>query len=276
MRAMKTCLAVVAVTSLMAGSASAQAPGPAEAEQIRARQRISTMEVILERAVSNGADNVLRQVSNVMPDRPMLSGTPQARGIRLDGIGVIFNVQVPGMMLPIMWPYRQMVNDTQIRSAERALQQLQEMRRFVGGLQGDAAVQLGLMIRATEAELGQPAQRPGQLGRVSASSLAAPVPPAVPNVDQAVVDDPQAAYTHEVKESLITAMLENNQSLAIKPDEWLIVTARDDERRNPLFPGDTVDVSTWIAKVKGSDLAAVRAGTLSLADARKRVEVKEN
>ena len=64
---------------------SAQAPQQNDAEQVRARQRIVTMEAVLARAVSNGAENVLRQLRNVMPDQPMLAGAPQARGFRLEG-----------------------------------------------------------------------------------------------------------------------------------------------------------------------------------------------
>ena len=45
-----------------------QAPSSNEDEQVKARQRISTMEGVLERAVSNGAENLLRQVRTVMPD----------------------------------------------------------------------------------------------------------------------------------------------------------------------------------------------------------------
>ena len=54
MRTFATGMAVV----MLAGVASAQTPRT-EADAVKARQKISMMEGVLERAVSNGADNVL-------------------------------------------------------------------------------------------------------------------------------------------------------------------------------------------------------------------------
>ena len=39
------------------------------------------MEGVLERAVSNGADNMLRQMRAVMADAPMLTGVPEVQGV---------------------------------------------------------------------------------------------------------------------------------------------------------------------------------------------------
>jgi hypothetical protein len=145
-------------------------------------------------------------------------------------------------------------------------------------MQADEAARLQSMIRELEIQLNESQVVLGAAqGRVSAATVAAPAAPQQPNVDPAVVEDPQAAYTREVKTALISAMLENSQSLALGPQEWLTVAARDDEPRNPLFPsGATVDSSIWIARVKGSDLAALRAGTLTVEEARTRVDVREN
>ena len=101
-------LAVVAAPVL--AQAPAQAPSK-EDEQVKTRQRISTMEGVLERAVSNGAENMLREVRTVMPDAPMLSGMPQVRGFRLDGYGVFFDVEVPALRLPVTWPLRYLIED---------------------------------------------------------------------------------------------------------------------------------------------------------------------
>jgi hypothetical protein len=253
---------------------SAQTPS-AENDQVRTRQRISTMEAVLERAISNGADNVLRQVSTVMPDRPMLSGVPQVRGFRLEGYGVFFHVQVPELILPILWPFRQMVHETQNRAAALRLQELQ---RQVALMPTDERTRLQLQraLRDVELQLDPPTVRAAQPGRVNAASLVAGAPDQQPpGVDPKVVDDPEAAYTREVKEALITAMLENSQALAIGAEEYLTVAARSDEPRNALFPGDTVESSTWVVRVKGSDLAAFRAGTVSADEVRKRVRITE-
>src|SRR5687767_9909484 len=109
----KTISAAAAVVAVTTAVAAAQAPSPQQAqeEQIRARQRIATMEAVLQQAVSNGAGKVLRQVQTIMPDQPMLAGAPQARGFRLDGYGVFFDVEVPLLRLPILWPLRYVVRD---------------------------------------------------------------------------------------------------------------------------------------------------------------------
>src|SRR5690606_4362820 len=62
----KQTVATVALVATVTAAVSAQAPAqrPGDAEQVRLRQRISTMEAVLARAVQNGADMVLRQVSN--------------------------------------------------------------------------------------------------------------------------------------------------------------------------------------------------------------------
>jgi hypothetical protein len=274
---LKPFVATVALSSLVAAGVVAQTPSArqGEAEQVRARQRISTMEAVLVRAVQNGADMVLRQVSDVMPDRPMLSGAPQVRGFRLDGYGVFFHVQVPTLVLPITWPIRQLVQESENRAVTMTLQRMFAEASTLEGRQADRIQQL---IRELQLQLD--ASRPAVRNRVSAATVvAAPagpvVAPAAPGVDPRVVDDPHAAYTEEVKSALITAMLENSQGLPIGADEWLVIAARDDQPRSPLLLGDTIDFSTWIMRVRGSDLAALRSGTITLADARSRVEIRQ-
>ena len=140
----------------------------------------------------------------------------------------------------------------------------------------DERIRLLRVIRDLEAAFATASPRSDSRGRVNAAALVPGAPVELPSsVDSAVVNDPEGAYTREVKEALITAMLENSQALAIGPDEWLTIAARDDEPRNPLFPGDTIDFSTWVIRVKGSELTALRSGALSMAEARKRVEVRE-
>jgi hypothetical protein len=267
----------VAALSATAAVAWAQTTRPDDAEQVRARQRISTMEVVLARAVQNGADMVLRQVSSVMPDRPMLSGAPQVRGFRLEGYGVFFHVQVPTLVLPITWPIRQLVQESESRAASLTLQRMFAEAQTLDAARAERFQQL---IRELQLQLDASNQRPRTGGRaVGAANLPIGIPgqpvAAAPGVDPRVVDDPHAAYTEEVKKALINNMLENSQGLPIAPTEWLVIAARDDEPRSPLLVGDTIDFSTWIMRVKGSDLAALRSGGITLDEARSRVEVRE-
>jgi hypothetical protein len=89
----------------------------------------------------------------------------------------------------------------------------------------------------------------------------------------AIIDDPGLAYTNEVKAALIDAMLDYGAPIPIGDAEWLTVAARDDNSR--LGGGDPYDVSTVMLRIKGADLGAFRAGTLSRPDAIARVEVRE-
>ena len=52
-------ITMAAAAMLWAAAAGAQAPKGAELDQVKQRQRISLMEGVLERAVANGADNLL-------------------------------------------------------------------------------------------------------------------------------------------------------------------------------------------------------------------------
>ena len=271
----KRCVAAGVVALLACSTATAQTSGT-ETERIRMRQRISTMEAILERAVTNGADNVLRLISDVMSDRPMFTGAPQVTGFPLDGYGVVFHVQVPQIIMPIMWPLRQMVHD-QTREAAATLQQLQTV---VNGLQGEERVRIQRLIRDLEQQIGSTPGSAGPRASEARSVSAAAVVPAGPSqtvaVDQQrVVDDPERVYTREVKAALIDAMLENSQTFALASGDSLTIVARGVQPRNPLVPGDSIDTSTWVMRVRGSDLAAFRAGTITIEEARTKVEIRE-
>ena len=264
----KTWAAGAVLVVAAAAAVGAQAPRQTDAEEIKARQRISTMEGILERAVSNGADNLFRQVRSVMPDAPMLSGVPEVRGFRLEGYGLFFDVEVPALRMPMAWMMRSMVEEQ--RAATVALA---EIRRKLLELSPREREQLEPAVMKLELQLG--ASRPAtRTSAAAAAGVAAPPPPAAP-VDPGVFDNPNEAYTREVKTALVEAMLENSGPLALGNDEWLTVAARDNVPPNPLVPSDTADSTTILFRVKGSDLAALRAGRITLEEAQKRVEARE-
>lgn len=238
-----------------------------DSDQIKARQRISTMEGVLERAVSNGAESMLRQVKTVRADLPSLTGLPEARGFRLDGYGVFFDVEVPALILPPTWPLRMLYRDSTNRIVD-------ELRAVMVTLDQRTRDQLSPLIRRLEL------QSQGATGLVSASGQTGgqvlTQTPAQDNPQSnSVIDDPESRYTQEVKAALIDAMIENSQPLGIGPDEWLTVAARDNVPHDPLTPGDKTDFSTVIFRVKGSDLGAFRAGRITVDDVRKKVEVRE-
>jgi hypothetical protein len=235
-------------------AAGAQTQKIAELEQVKQRQRVSLMEGVLERAVANGADNLLRQVKHVMPDVPMLTGAPEVRGFRLDGYGVFFDVEVPALRLPLAWTLRYVVDGNRL-AVNAALAQL---RAMVLEQPAQERERLETMVRQME-------QR--NMTQVPASSQ---------QVDPEVVRDPNEAYTRAVKEALVDAMIESSGPLNLGPDEWLTIAARDNVPNDPLVPGGSTDLQTVIFKVKGSDLAAFRSGQITLDQARARVRAEEN
>jgi hypothetical protein len=92
-----------------ASAASAQTPQGADIEQVKSRQRVFMMEGVLERAVQIGVDTLRQRVRTVMPDDTLLlSGAPEVRGFRLEGYGVMFDVEVPALRRSMAWSLRTM------------------------------------------------------------------------------------------------------------------------------------------------------------------------
>ena len=274
---LKAAIFGVAIISGMTAGAFAQTPPAGNAqEQVQARYKIFVMEGILERAVQNGAALLSRQIRAVAPDAMFLSGAAQVRGFRLDGYGVFFDVEVPALRPTVAWTLRAMIDQNGV-AAETALAQLKAHVQQ----EQDPRLRAELQQAIRRLELQVPPSLPARAavsGDVSATaqvvSEQAAAPPA-PALDPVMLADPAEAYTREVKAALIDAMLENSGPLAIAPEEWITIAARDSEPGNRLVPGDAYDLTTWVLRAKGSDLAAFRAGRLTLDEARKKVEIKE-
>jgi len=87
--------------------------------------------------------------------------------------------------------------------------------------------------------------------------------------------DPRGVYFSELTNALVDAILDHGPPLAVGPEEWLTVAAREsvDRRFMPDDPDDTA--MTLILRIKGGDLSALRERRLSRDEARKRIEVKQ-
>jgi len=274
---MKRSLFVIAIVIGTAPAAFAQAP-QTEADQVRSRQKISMMESVLESAVANGADSLMRAVRAVMPpDALVLTGAPLARGFRLEGYGLFFDVEVPAFRRTMAWTLRQMVDENGLGAAAAVSQ----LKAYIATVQDPRQrANLDRALRRLELQVGPvgPIQQDAA-ARTVGSTLASQsvVTPAVaaPQVDPAVVEDPNGAYTREVSVAIIDAMIENSGPLPVGDNEWLTVAARDNIRPDRLVPGDTSNISSIVFRIMGSDLAAFRAGRVTLDDTRKRVEVKQ-
>jgi hypothetical protein len=150
------------------------------------------------------------------------------------------------------------VQDPRMRgSLERALRRLELQVGPVGPVPSDAA--------------GARSQTVGAVPVTTQTQSA----PDGPMVNLAVIEDPNAAYTHEVSAAIVDAMIENSGPLPIAEEEWLTVAARDNVRPDRLVPGDTSNISSIVFRIRGADLMAFRAGRLAMEEARKRVEIKQ-
>ena len=268
-------LACLGVLVWFAVAVSAQQPPVLTAQeqgQAQARYRIFLMEGVLERAVQNGAAVLSRRVRALSPDAMFLTGAAQVRGFRLDGYGVFFDVEVPGLRPTVAWTLRAMADDSGASLAQ--------LKAYVQKVQ-DPQSRQDLLRAIRNLELQMPSARlAASDAALTTQPVAGPVSVATPtsirSVDRLLLADPNAAYTREVKTALVDAMIENSGGLTVGPDEWLTVAARDGEPGNHLVPGDSYDQTTSVLRVKGSDLAAYRAGRATLEETRTKVEVREN
>jgi hypothetical protein len=301
------CLVVPAVVLVMAAStATAQPPMPSSDTQAPAvrqpdrsdlRRHIYVMEGALARAVSFGAQQLTREIRSVVPEMIALSGEPQARGVYLEGYGVFFDVGVPILHQSMVWSLRTMIGQDGKGLAE-ALNVLKQGAREADGAR---RVALENAIARLEVHLGPltspspdagfpmtPAVRPAP-PNVSASlpttddtvaAAEAAAPPRAPGrLDRKYLQDPNAlnrAYTNLVQRELIDAMIDFSLPMALGADEYLTVGARDNMQRDTLAPPDPhEEVMTILMRIKGSDLAAYRAGQIDRDEVRQRVEVRE-
>jgi hypothetical protein len=272
---------VVLVGLGVAASAQAPAQGADTPQARQAREQVSMMEGVLVRAVQNGVNNLRRRVREVMPDDALLQGGfAQVHGFRLDGYGIFFAVQVPGLRPSMAWTIRTMNETGRMLASDLA-----QMRRFVQSVPDQRTrTELDRTLQRIQRSIGPvPASASAgpEPGRVEAASLAPPGAPvaAAPvlepaGVEPAPLPDPSELYTQEVKTSLVDAMILYSGALNVGPNEWLTVAARDNEPTNPLTQGDP-EVMTILLRIKGSDLTAHRAGRLTLEETRARVEVQE-
>lgn len=251
-------------------------PGTPET-QASVRYQLAVMEGVLEAAVQQGARVVSAKWRQLSPDTLFISGTARARGFQLDNYGVFFDVAVPSMRQSVAWTWRQLDRDN--AGALDALQTLKNNLKTVS--EPGAKRDLELAIRRLELQVGVPGRPPSDptvtTGVQVATQTAGPVPdPASTGKPPLAMiqDDPGATYTTEVKNALFDAMLDHSHALTVGADEWLAIAAHDDT--DPRLGGaDPYDTVTFLMRIKGSDLQAFRAGRITRAEARQRIELKE-
>jgi hypothetical protein len=280
----RTVIAGVSLAGLISSPpavAQTRAPGDAAGAQpqLQARYQVFVMEGVLERAVEHGAQMLSRRMQTVMPDMLLLAGAARARGFRLDGYGVFFDVEVPALRRSMAWSFRML--DQSGLGLTSAIESLRQHVRSVADQQ--ARQDLEQALSRLELEVGPVASPPNRGATtstpspvVASSTASVPQEPRVSPSDERrrLLADPGQAYTAEVKSALVDAMLDHSGSIRIGADEWLTIAARDNEDRR-FNPSDPYESRTIMLRIQGSSLEAFRTGQVSREEARQAVEVRE-
>ncbi len=301
----------IATAALVLGGATAshaQAPvtppatPPAAArpqDRAQLRRHIYVMEGALARAVSLGAQQLNREIRSLAPEMVALSGEPQARGVYLEGYGVYFDVGVPILHQTMMWSLRTLLGQDD-QDLHEALSTLKAKAKADPNPSSRAATENAIMRlelslgplanasgRQGDAFAGANRGQPSAVGAAMVGSEAAasppvasaPTAPPAPSIDRKSLQDPNAInrmYTKAVQDALIDAMLDWSVPIAIAPDEFLTVAARDNMQRDTLAPIDpSEEVVTILYKIRGADLLAYRKDQIDRVEIRKRIQILE-
>lgn len=266
----------LAITTIIAGAAAAAAPAFAQtpaAARASAEQRyqIAQMERLLEGAVEHGValtrDRL--QALTQTPADMLVSDNAHARGFRLEGYGVFFDVIVPSFDATLTWSLRTLdQNDLGLDSALRTLQS--HVRTSGDPNLEQALKRLELQMPTVVARTAS-VQAPSGARDAAGSAAAVVDKPASP--DDQILNDPNEAYRTEVTQALKDAMLAHSSSLGIAANEWLTIAAKGNDDRPRLAPADS-DSRARIFRLKGSDLQDFLAGKLTREEALQRIEVR--
>jgi hypothetical protein len=276
---------IVIGASIAAASATsvfAQAMTQTQAERFREavaarhaaeqRYQIGQMERVLEGAVEHGV-TVTRdrlQALAQVPAETLVSDNAHARGFRLEGYGVFFDVEVPSFFSTLTWSLRTLDrNDLGLDSAWRALQTHVKTT-------GDPNLEQALKrieLQVNPAVLARTTAPDVPDARALTGSAATTAPDKPAPADDPILSDPNEAYRAEVIQALKDAMLAHSSSLGIAPTEWLTIAAKGNDDRPRLAPADS-DARTRIIRLLGSDLADFLAGRITRDEAMTRIEVR--
>ena len=268
---------MLGAVTLNAGAASAQTATQSVADQKQARYEIAQMERLLEGAVEHGVANIRDRLQSFGPTELLISDNARARGFRLDGYGVFFDVVVPSLDTTVLWSIRTL--DQNLLGLQSALKELEAHVKQAGDVNLEQALrrielQMDPLLVARTATPATPVAGPGArtaTGSVSAATVDDPVPQ--PQTADPIFSNPDEAYRAEVTRALMEALLDHSSSLGIQPTEWLTIAARRNDERPRLAPADT-DARTFFIRLRGSDLAAFLARQISREEALKRIEVR--
>jgi hypothetical protein len=248
------------------------APLPQQAIAGR-RGAIKTMEVVLSRAVLGGAEQLAEQLGRGNPNMSFFTGQARARGIYLEGYGVLFQVEIPEMQTSLVMSVTTLERDMAVAETLNAMRRaISAVPDSVGKIEMEQAFKkLQIQVGPVQ-QLNEP-QAPRGVVSTTASSDSAPVTDPTPSAAMPFPRDPTTVYREAIKAALIDAMLDYSRGMNIQPDEWLTVAAQRGD--SPLAPNEIVNSTTLVLRIKGGDLAIYEADRSRKEEIRKRVEVKE-
>src|SRR5262249_17380116 len=253
----------------------AAAPARAQPSAARAaaeqRYQIGQMERVLEGAVEHGLTNTRDRLQALaqMPADTLVSDNAHARGFRLEGYGVFFDVVVPSFESTLTWSLRTLYQTD--LGLDRALRTLNSYVKSAGDPNLEQALKR-LELQVSPAVLARTSLPEISGARNATGSAASVDADRTPAADPILVD-PAEAYRAEVITALKDAMLAHSSALNIGPTEWLTIAAKGNDDRPRLAPADTAS-STRIIRLKGSDLADFLAGKITREEALQRIELR--
>jgi hypothetical protein len=259
---------MIVVGTFAAGAVPAWAQNNSARAAAEQRYQIGQMERVLEGAVEHGLSVTRDRVQALaqMPPDMLVSDNAHARGFRLEGYGVFFDVVVPSFETTWTWSLRTLdQNDLGIDSAMRTLQ---------SHLKTENDPALDQALKRLQLQLG-----PGVLARTSipadpgarnATGSAAAANDRPADAADPILTDPNEAYRTEVLQALKDAMLSHSSSLGIGPNEWLTIAAKGNDDRPRLAPADTGS-GTRMIRLRGLDLIEFLAGRITREEALNRI-----
>jgi hypothetical protein len=273
--AVRHVMLVVPSCLLLGSPAFGQAPAPATAahQSVQLRNQIAVMEGVLERAVGVGISGAVNQMPDLFQGPGMWGVTPpRARGFKIDGYGVFFDVEVPSLPATT-WSISILTRNNEIA----LVNEINQLRALVAQSVPEASKRVELTksldrvaARVSGAALSEPGVPPAPGATASlVSDATTPGPTRAPAPRMMPVRDPDAIYTGEVRKALTNVMLEQGITMQMAPEEWFTIAAS--QSRGGWGEPETM---TLYLSIQGKDLAALRTRQITQEEAARRIIAK--
>lgn len=241
---------------------ASQVPRGPEADQMRTN--ISMMESLLERGVGEGIVATRALLPDALSGPMMFSGNNRARGFRIEGYGVFFDVEVPTLPVSMIWSMQVMA-----RSGDQAiLRELSELRAIVLKM-SDQKERAEILQKISRLQLRVSGEPPEMANR--ATGTGARTVGATADAGPAEDKDFDQIYVNEVVKALKNTIVGQARIFDIGPDEWLTVAARQSEN-GPRSFGEPNSGAVYL-RVQGRDLLAARSGKMSREEFAKAIKI---